>query len=104
VGCPKPAATGGTPHCAVHGGGSRCQTEGCSKQARSRGAPHCIVHGGGKRCKTQGCCKAVAPAAGSEYCVKCTTALALIEHNKNFRPPRGPWRWDEYRGASGFSP
>jgi hypothetical protein len=47
LGCPKAAASGGTPHCKAHGGGRRCQHEGCSNSAV--GAQYCKAHGGGKR-------------------------------------------------------
>jgi Rieske Fe-S protein len=45
----------------------RCQHAGCPKAAATGGTPHCIAHGGGKRCQQEGCFKAVAKAPGSVY-------------------------------------
>ena len=71
MGCPKAAASGGTPHCKAHGGGRRCQHLGCSKPAATGGTPHCKAHGGGKRCELEGCNDTVAKAPDSTRCTYC---------------------------------
>jgi hypothetical protein len=55
LGCPKAAATVGTQHCVLHGGGKRCQHDGCLKSAAGGGTLHCKAHGGGKHCQEEGC-------------------------------------------------
>ena len=48
---------GDTDFCIAHGRGRRCQHAGCPKSAASVGTPHCVAHGGGRRCQEEDCTK-----------------------------------------------
>jgi hypothetical protein len=61
-GCWKWERDGGTPHCAAHGGGRRCQHAGCPKSAATGGRFHYKAHGGGMRCQHVGRSKAARSA------------------------------------------